>query len=166
MITLERIAPESALIFKAVRLRALQDSPTAFSSTYAKEAEIPDEEWIKRSVRWTSDGSIGYLAFDEGNACGMVACYTEEHVRPRAHVVAMWVDPANRRAGVGTALINGLGAWAKARELHELILMVTSVNQGAIEFYTRIGFRMSGRVAPYPNDPAVSEHEMLLPLHA
>jgi len=38
MIKIKRITPEIALVFKQVRLRALEDSPTAFSSTYAKES--------------------------------------------------------------------------------------------------------------------------------
>ncbi len=165
MITLEPIKPEVALIFKAVRLRALQDSPTAFSSTYAREAEISDEEWLKRSVRWSSDGSIGYIAFNMEKACGLVACYTEEQHPLRAHIVSMWVDPAYRRAGVGKMLIDALSAWAKTRQLHELKLMVTSINESAINFYERIGFRKSGITGPYPNDPAIMEYEMLLPLH-
>jgi ribosomal protein S18 acetylase RimI-like enzyme len=165
MITLEPITPEVALIFKAVRLRALQESPTAFSSTYAKESQLPDDEWLKRSVRWASDGSIGYIAFDEGNACGLVACYAEEKHPARAHVISMWVDPACRRAGVGKMLIDALITWATAHGLHELKLMVVSVNQGAIEFYEHIGFRRSGVTGPYPNDPAIMEYEMLLTLH-
>jgi ribosomal protein S18 acetylase RimI-like enzyme len=61
-------------------------------------------------------------------------------------------------------LIDALRKWAKSLGLRELTLMVTSVNEGAIEFYRRIGFRMSGKTGPYPNDPAVIEYEMLLPL--
>ena len=142
MITLEPIVPEVALIFKAVRLRALQDSPTVFSSTYAKESEISDEEWFQRSVRWSSRGSVAYLAFVQGKPCGMVACYTGEQDPLRAQVVSMCVDPEFRRGGVGSALIEGLRAWAGTGGVLELKLMVTSVNRSAIEFYERVGFRM------------------------
>jgi ribosomal protein S18 acetylase RimI-like enzyme len=38
--------------------------------------------------------------------------------------------------------------------------MVTSCNQDAVEFYMRIGFSMTGRTEPYPNDPALVEYEM------
>jgi ribosomal protein S18 acetylase RimI-like enzyme len=41
-----------------------------------------------------------------------------------------------------------------------LKLMVTSSNQPAIQFYERLGFTMTGRVQPYPNDPGLSEYEM------
>ena len=164
MITLKRITPANALLFKTIRLRALQNDPTAFGSTLAKESQLADEEWVNRSRRWNGEGSIGYLAFDGENACGLVACYTDELDPHRAHVISMWVDPAWRRAGVGTVLIEGLRSWAASRKMRELKLMVTSVNHGAIAFYERIGFRMTGKTAVYPNDAAITEYEMMLTL--
>jgi ribosomal protein S18 acetylase RimI-like enzyme len=164
MIVLEPISPENVHTFKAIRLRALQSDPTAFGSTYAKESQLTGEEWLARSLRWSSEGSIGYLAFDGKNACGLVACYPDEQDPGRARVISMWVDPCYRRAGVGAALIDGLKAWASARSFRELILTVTSVNTGAIRFYERLGFRKTGKTEPYPNDPAIFEYEMLLVL--
>ncbi len=171
MIFLKTISPETALLFKAVRLRALADSPLAFSSTHEAESRLSDEEWIRRSERWAGESAIGYLAFDsldEKSSCGLVACYRERHPEdhglPHAHVISMWVDPAYRRTSVGTLLIEALKDWAKARGLRQLKLMVTSVNQGASDFYGRVGFRLSGKTAPYPNDPAIVEHEMVLDL--
>src|SRR4051794_36491738 len=91
--------------------------------------------------------------------------YTEQVSVPRAHVISMWVDPAFRRVGIGAKLIDALGKWASARGLRKLSLMVTSVNRGAIDFYERIGFRMSCAIRPYPNDPAIVEYEMLRPMN-
>lgn len=164
MIVTKRITPETALVFKAIRLRALQESPTAFSSTYAKESQLPDDEWMARSVRWAGDGAAIFLAFDEEVACGMVGALLEEASPQEAHIVSMWVDPAFRRAGVGKVLIDAAVAWSLSRGVREVKLMVTSVNQGAIAFYERIGFRMTGVTGPYPHDPAVTEYEMALPV--
>ncbi len=168
MVFLTPMTPEMAALFKDVRLRALNDAPLAFSSTYAQESRFRDEEWIKRSERWNGDEAILYLAFDEADdarACGIVACFAEEEAGVvHGHVISMWVDPGYRRAGVGKLLIDALTNWARLRGLRELKLMVTSVNEGAIDFYQRIGFRKSGKTGPYPNDPAVIEYEMLLPL--
>ena len=165
MIRLDRISPGNALIFKAVRLRALHDSPKAFGSTYARESLLSEEEWLQRSRRWNTEGSIGYIAFDREQPCGLVACYSEEENPGSGHVISMWVDPGYRRAGIGRALIEALSAWAPSQSLRQLRLMVTSVNSGAIEFYRRLGFRMTGRTEPYPNDPGIVEHEMVLPLN-
>src|SRR5579862_2066551 len=116
MIVLKPITPATAFAFKATRLRALHDSPLAFSSSYATESGLPDAEWVKRSERWSKhDCNIGYLAFsdsDAENACGMVACYAEDEGVPRGRVISMWVAPESRRSGVGKILIEALKSWA------------------------------------------------------
>lgn len=159
LIAIERITPETAMVFKDVRLRALQDSPTAFSSTFAKESQFPDEEWRKRAVRWSSDGSAIFLAMDGDAGCGIIGAY-EENERS-AQVVSMWVAPEVRRADVGKRLMGAAVDWARSRKMRELKLMVTSVNPGAIAFYERLGFTMTGKTAVYPNDAAITEYEML-----
>ena len=88
MIAIERITLETAMVFKDVRLRALQDSPTAFSSTIARESKFPDEEWSKRAVRWSSDGSAIFLAMDGDAACGMIGAYKGNE--QSAQVISMW----------------------------------------------------------------------------
>jgi hypothetical protein len=92
LITIERITPQTAVVFKDVRLRALQDSPTAFSSTYAKESQLPDEEWRKRSVRWSSEGSAIFLAFDGEAGCGIIGAYEEPNPQT-AQIISMWSIP-------------------------------------------------------------------------
>jgi ribosomal protein S18 acetylase RimI-like enzyme len=42
--------------------------------------------------------------------------------------------------------------------------MVTNSNQGAIAFYERQGFSLTGTTEPYPNDPSLIEYEMSLVL--
>lgn len=160
MIVIERITPQTALVFRDVRLRALLDAPTAFGSTYAKESMLPDEEWMKRAVRWSSEGSAMFLAYEGGAACGIIGSFEEENPQ-RGQVISMWVDPGFRRAGVGKALIEAVVDWARSRAVLELKLMVTSVNQGAIAFYEHLGFRMTGESAVYPNDATITEYEMM-----
>ena len=73
MIVLNPVAPHNAMVLKEVRLRALQDAPKAFGSTYARESQLSDEEWIKRSVQWGSGKSAAFLATENGVACGIAA---------------------------------------------------------------------------------------------
>jgi len=44
MISIQRITPQNVQVFKAVRLRALQDSPFAFGSTYTRESQFTDDD--------------------------------------------------------------------------------------------------------------------------
>lgn len=153
------ITSETALVFKTVRLRALQTDPAAFGSTYSQESQLDDAAWVERVQKWGSAG-IGFLAMDGDHGCGMIAIFADDIDDGIAHVVSMWVAPEYRRSGLGRALIDAVKTWAIDRKFRELRLMVTSVNQGAIEFYTRNGFSMTGQTADYPNDPAIFEYEM------
>lgn len=164
LITIERITLGSALVFKDVRLRALQEAPTAFSSTYVKESAFLDDEWKKRAMRWSSGASAGFLAFDGDRGCGMVFSFAEELDPQRAQVVSMWVAPEVRREGVGKRLLETVLEWARGREMRDVKLMVTSVNHGAIAFYERLGFRMTGKTEVYPNDATIKQYEMVLAL--
>ena len=165
MIEIKRITPETALVFKEARLRALQDSPLAFSSTYARESQFPQDEWQRRAERCGGDGDDAmFMAFDGDRVCGIAGSLLDDKNPERAQVISMWVDPAYRRAKVGNALIKTIVEWNRSRGVRELVLMVTSVNAGAIAFYERLGFKKTGVTEQYPNDPAIIEYEMMLAL--
>ena len=160
MTVLHRITPERASHYKAVRLRALLDTPNAFGSTYARESQFTEEEWGKRAANLDGERAVGYLAFDGDQYCGIVGCFLHEGDPLTADLVSMWVAPGYRRLGVGRLLIDAVQSWAADRGVKTLLLMVTSCNQEGMEFYRRLGFSMTGRTEPYPNDSALIEYEM------
>ncbi len=61
---------------------------------------------------------------------------------------------------LGRQLVDAIAAWADSRHASALYLLVTSNNEPAIAFYQNLGFTMTGHTEPYPNDPALIEHEM------
>jgi ribosomal protein S18 acetylase RimI-like enzyme len=164
MVSIEPITPANTFVFKAVRLRALQDAPGAFSSTYAKECQLTDSDWIKRVERWNGESGAGFLAIDEGAACGIAGSFLDQNDPARAHLVSMWTAPTHRQRGIGRLLVTEVLKWARDRNAQVLQLMVTSNTEPAIRFYERLGFTRTGRSEPYPNDPAVIEYEMSRPL--
>jgi ribosomal protein S18 acetylase RimI-like enzyme len=164
MIALEPITPQNALIFKAVRLRALQDSPSAFGSTYEKESQLTDADWIKRAVQWNGERGIGFLALGSGVACGIAGAFLDQDDATRAHLVSMWTAPTHRQRGIGRLLVNEVVGWARLRRARILWLMVVSNNEPAVLFYQSLGFSRTGRTEPYPNDPALIEYEMSRPI--
>jgi len=161
MPTIELITQQNAMGFKDVRLRALQNTPTAFSSTYAEEFQLTDAEWVKRAARWTDETSIGYLAVDAGSPCGIAAGFLDKNDATRAHLVSMWVAPTHRRLGIGRTLVDAIIAWLRVKSVRTLQLLVTSNNDPAIRFYQQLGFQLTGRTEPYANDPALSNLEMI-----
>ncbi len=160
MILLAPITIENVSVFKEVRLRALRDSPSAFGSTYEREFQFSDEEWIQRAIRWNGEKGVGFLAMDEGTACGIAGSFLDEDDVTRAQLISMWTAPTHRRQGVGRLLVDAVATWARLRGARMLLLMVTSVNEQAMRFYEQLGFARTGRTEPYPNDPAVIEYEM------
>jgi ribosomal protein S18 acetylase RimI-like enzyme len=164
MPTLEEVGPHNAADFKYARLKALQDAPIAFGSTYKTESQLSDDDWLRRAAAWKSDTSTAYLAINNNETCGIVAGFVDENDPLKVHLVSMWVEPSHRRTGVGGALVCAVCVWAQARGARTLLLTVTSSNLGAIEFYRRNGFSMTGNTEPYPNDADLIEYEMARPL--
>lgn len=164
LISIEPITPSNAFVFKAVRLRALQEEPHAFGSTYARESQFPDSEWLTRVERWNGARGAGFLAMDGASPCGMVGSLLDQDDPTQAWIVSMWTAPTHRRQGIGRLLITKAAHWASLRQARRLRLMVTSNNETAIRFYERLGFTRTGTTKPYPNDPSLQEYEMSRPL--
>ena len=160
MPSVEQLSPRLVAEFKAVRLWALQDTPTAFSSTYARESVLSDSDWLRLVATWNGAGSVCYLAMDGGAPCGIIGCYLDKNNAARAYVASMWVAPSHRRSGLGSTLMDTVQRWAEKIGADELRLMVTSRNAAALSFYERCGFTLTGITGPYPNDPAIYEREM------
>lgn len=160
MTILHLITPDLVWEYKVVRLRALQDSPTSFGSTWLRESQLTDEEWIARAENLIGERATGYLAFRDGRYVGLALCLPDEEEPRKGQLISMWVAPEARRQGVGKQLIDAIETWAAARGFSVLQLMVTSVNHSSSEFYKRLGFSLTGKVEPYPNDSAIEEYEM------
>jgi ribosomal protein S18 acetylase RimI-like enzyme len=163
-LAIEPITLSNITLFKDVRLRALQEAPYAFGSTYAREVQFTGAEWAQRLERWNGQRGAGYLAMDDSNVCGIAGSLLDENDPTRAQLVSMWTAPTHRQRGVGRFLVNAVLNWAQGQSVCTLLLMVTSNNDSAIRFYDRLGFTRTGRAEPYPNDPSVFEYEMSCPV--
>ena len=160
MTEIHPITPLLTANYKAVRLRALKDSPLAFGSTYERESQFTDEEWNARAARLCVGRDMGFLALCDGKYDGLVLCLLDPDDPLKGQLVSMWVAPERRKLSVGRQLIEAIATWASERGVRTLRLMVTSVNDSAMEFYRRNGFVMTGKTEPYPNDPDIMEYEM------
>jgi ribosomal protein S18 acetylase RimI-like enzyme len=160
-IILKPITASDVTSFKTTRLRALEDTPLAFGSTYAKESQLTDADWQQRVDQWNSDRAMAFLAWDGPDPCGIAAGFLDADDPHQAHLVSMWVAPTHRRRGVGQLLVNAVIDWASSVRSQALLLNVTSINSSAIHFYQQLGFTNTGRTEPYPNDASLVEYEMI-----
>lgn len=160
MVTIELVTAQNIFVFKEARLHALQDAPTAFGSTYARESQLTDGEWMERARQSDGVKRVMYMAVENGAVCGIAGAMRDEDGENKAALISMWTAPTHRKRGMGRMLVEAVIAWARSRGVKALTLLVTSVNPTAMRFYERLGFVRTGRTEPYPNDAAVIEYEM------
>jgi GNAT superfamily N-acetyltransferase len=131
---------------RALRLRALQENPEAFGSTYADEVDRPVEATAARLADPASGFVLG-AAVAGGPLAGVVGCYREGG-RKRRHVAVVWgmfVAPEARGQGAGRLLLDAAVERAAAWPgVEQLTLTVVPENAAARALYVSSGFRPFG----------------------
>jgi GNAT superfamily N-acetyltransferase len=135
--------------YKALRLRALTDSPDAFGATLAGEEARTDTEWANRlqsgaDQRW----NLALVAEVDTKPIGLAWGRIEKSNPDVANVYQMWVAPAHRQSGVGRLLLERIIAWAQAMKVRRIALSVTCGDTAASRLYTRAGFKPVGTPQP------------------
>jgi GNAT superfamily N-acetyltransferase len=144
-------------LLRTVRLRALSESPEAFSKTAAEEAAYDESEWRRRlGVARASPPTRWLIAEDAGRPVGL-ACGRIDPERPDvANVFSMWVAPSSRRSGIGKRLVQAIVDWARAVGARRLVLGVAAGSKRAVQLYESTGFVRSDGAGPagQPAPPA------------
>ncbi|MGN1401986.1 MAG: GNAT family N-acetyltransferase [Bacillus sp. (in: firmicutes)] len=140
------LSEEMAQAYWELRLKALRDSPLAFSSSYEEALQKPNPiDDIIRNLR--QEGIYTHIALSDDTLIGSVTLVHEQGVKLNhtANIYAMYVDRAYRNIGVGRALV--MAALQKAKEidgLKTIKLSVTSQNTPAKMLYQNLGFKKYG----------------------
>ncbi|MER7505077.1 GNAT family N-acetyltransferase [Nonomuraea pusilla] len=149
---IEQLGPDDGERLKEIRLRALQEAPGAFGSTYAREAAFTPETWAERL---RNPGTRYWVARSEtGQDIGIVCVYTH---REGLELVSMWVAPEARGRGVAGRLVDAAVEYARGTGADELTLWVIGGNEAARSLYVSKGFVPTGREQALPSDPTVTE---------
>ncbi|AQY52256.1 acetyltransferase [Listeria weihenstephanensis FSL R9-0317] len=125
-----------------IRLRALQESPAAFATSFEEEKYTALQKY---EIRFQSPYSLTFGAFSGGHLVGVVTLIQEERLkmRHRANIVAMYVIPERRGSGVGKALIGTAIDQAQRLEgVEQVYLSVVTSNKMAQTLYTSLGFEV------------------------
>ena len=143
----------NALQFRALRLEALQDSPTAFGADYETNLNQPAEYWESR-LKADEDATI-FLAEYEHNLIGMTGIVRgrSKKTKHNAWIWGVYVTPEWRGLRIAGELINSCCDWAIAREIVIVKLGVGATNRSAIRCYERCGF------SAYGTDPRAALYE-------
>ena len=140
---IRRLVASDAAAFQALRLAALRDSPSAFSSSYEQECDTAHAT-IENNL--TQRNLFG--AFDGQALAGMVGVGrdTAPKLSHKGYIRAMYVAPQHRGKGVARQLFEHALAFVAAMDgIRQVTLVVTAGNAPAIHLYASLGFVVYGR---------------------
>lgn len=135
------ISAEDWAAFRALRLRALADSPNAFGVTLAEATPNAEPIWRDRAG---GPGPV-ILAFDGDQAVAMGGLHAPDG-SDEAFVWGMWVEPEWRGRGLGSRILQELVDCADRTD-RTVVLHVTEGND-ARNLYEEHGFVSTGEWQP------------------
>ena len=131
-------------LFRELRLSALEDSPDAFSPTYAETA-VHDEAYWRDAARRFAENERAALLIARPRR-GLVSAVADAD--DLGHIGAMWVDPAARDRKLGSALLDAGLEFLERVGCEAVELSVTETNVRAIGLYESRGFELTGAHEP------------------
>lgn len=158
MVRIRALASDDWPEWRRLRRAALHEAPDAFGSTLAEWSGAGDSE-----DRWRSrleSVAVNLVADWQAAPVGMVSVTAP--AEGESELISMWVDPAVRGRGVGSALIGAAVERARRLGASRMALDVAAGNQPAIDLYLRAGFVDVGWATP-ADDPR-PERRMVLEL--
>lgn len=129
--------------YRALRLEALTDHPDAFSADLSEEAAMDDEAMAARMVPPPPGVTFGAFASDRLAGMASYVANARPKLRHKAVMVAVFVAPAARGAGLGRRLVEQVIDHGRAQRVI-LQCTVAAHNTGARDLYHRLGFHPYG----------------------
>ncbi len=144
MTTIRRLRKGEADLYRAMRLKSIADSPSAFETTYDAVMARSPESWREQADS-SAEGEdrATFLAFEGEEAIGIAALYRVGESKDVAELLQVWVAPGHRGSGVARALMDKIFAWAGKCGFRQVVAKVTSGNERALTFYRNYGFALA-----------------------
>jgi GNAT superfamily N-acetyltransferase len=134
---IQRLSEGEGDRWRRIRLRALQEAPHAFGTTFAEASAWPSSRWEQQVADFAT-----FVAVD-GRADVGVARGAGHPTRPEVReLISMWVAPAARRQAIGASLIDAVADWARSQGATALVLDVVEDNHPASALYASTGFEL------------------------
>ena len=169
-VQIREITKTDAAQYRTLRLRALKEYPTIFSSSYETERDWPLPAFADRLPN-TPGATDAFIlgCFVEGDLVGSIGFYRYEgpKLEHTGRIVAAHVAAEQQGKGYGRAMV--VAALERARRVPGLSLIqltATTTNERAISLYESFGFEIYGTSprAMLVDGQYIDEHLMALKL--
>ncbi len=139
--SLRLLTPADQPAWRAMRLEALREFPTAFLTTYDEQRTRPsaDDRAMLAGGAWR-----GLFAAEQMIGIGALIRHRQAAAAHRADIGAVYVSQDHWGSGAGQSMMDALEAEARKSGLLQLELSVAANNDRAIRFYERCGFTRFG----------------------
>ena len=167
---IRELTKSDALEYRTLRLRALKEYPTIFSSSYEVEREWPSERFADRlSETPDSTDAFTFGCFAEGDLVGSISFFRYEAPKEMhtGRIVAVHVAAQHQGHGYGRAMVAAVLERARRIPgLSTIQLTATTTNERAKSLYASFGFEICGTTprAMLVEGEYIDEHLMVLKL--
>ena len=159
-----RVRLTDAARVRALRLEMLADTPLAFLEWIDAAAARPHADFQARIAHnATSLDSAQFIAEADGRLVGHAGGWAPPGSAGVTLIFAVYVTPDWRGRGVLGQLVEAVSHWSRVQARPLLELEVVVGNDRAVRAYERLGFTDTGRRAPHPTLPVLTEMLMSRP---
>ena len=167
---IRELTKSDALEYRTLRLRALKEYPTVFSSSYEVEREWPSKRFADRLSETPGSTDAFMLGcFVEDDLVGSLGFYRYEAPKEMhtGRIVAVHMAAEHQGNGYGRAMV--AAALERARRIAGLTIIqltATTTNERAKSLYASFGFEICGTTprAMLVEGEYIDEHLMVLKL--
>lgn len=147
---IERIKAEDWQKYRELKLKALLEEPTAFSTIFEEERNLEDDDWIDKVSKFAlSERQRVVVAKRDENIIGMMGVIFDSSVKRKhiARIVSVFVPRAFRGKGLSRKLMEALLANIQEVDYIRKVKLTVNANQEpAINLYKSFGFREVGKM--------------------
>lgn len=147
-VVIRRLGAGDAELYRGFRIRAVRETPTAFTSSLAEEMTRPLEATVERLTAPGRPNDAVFGAFNDGELLGVVGLRNGlgKQERHKATLFGMAVSSDHWGQGIGAELVQHLLTYARGIEgLVQVDLRFTEGNVAAGRLYRSCGFVEWGR---------------------
>lgn len=144
-VTLRTTRREDGERLRALRIEALAQNPTCFSSS---PEEAAGEDWVTRAANGCGDGVMAIFVAESADQdlVAMAGILLSDRLKfPHSGFIwGVYTRPAWRGHGLSERLVNSAVAWAADKGRTIVRLAVGTHNAAAVRIYLRCGFTVYG----------------------